>query len=389
MIFRKQLYIVLGTFIILFYSCRSTGKNEVVFETATMNELTDLIDHIQAVRLEHGDSIFIGRNPFIFQRDSSFYLFDKSAQKKIYRFTLDGRFMNTIGKVGTGPGEYPDINQVIIDEKEDDVLMLSYSSYLYRYAKNGQFKERINKTDIQIQSFIRIDSVLWLHALNVNSDTIYILKSNLRLEVSDTLKLVQPGTKDRAVHRPYSLPLYFRFIDHKVCFAVSPYPQINEIDENRVQEKIRFRFVPEEYASKRDLETIGLRELFDFKKLQFLVDFYENEDYLFVYFQCGGHKTGGNLILAVQEKSTGKWRWLDEKVSVPDFNQYHWYTGRICGMGKDGGLMCYIPTPQPLEAYKAVKQLIVNPELFSSVDEEMDMYIFMCYLKPPYLLGQK
>ena len=77
MIFRKQLYIVLGTFIILFYSCRSTGKNEVVFETATMNELTDLIDHIQAVRLEHGDSIFIGRNPFIFQRDSSFYLFDK------------------------------------------------------------------------------------------------------------------------------------------------------------------------------------------------------------------------------------------------------------------------------------------------------------------------
>ena len=51
--------------------------------------------------------------------------------------------------------------------------------------------------------------------------------------------------------------------------------------------------------------------------------------------------------------------------------------------------MCYIPTPQPLEAYKAVKQLIVNPELFSSVDEEMDMYIFMCYLKPPYLLGQK
>lgn len=76
----------------------------MVFETAAMNEFTDLIDHIQAVRLEHGDSIFIGRNPFIFQRDFSFYLFDKSAWKKIYRFVFDGCFMNTIGKVGTGRG---------------------------------------------------------------------------------------------------------------------------------------------------------------------------------------------------------------------------------------------------------------------------------------------
>ena len=32
-------------FIILFSFCRFIGKNEVVFETATMNEFTDLIDH--------------------------------------------------------------------------------------------------------------------------------------------------------------------------------------------------------------------------------------------------------------------------------------------------------------------------------------------------------
>lgn len=376
-------YIVLPIFIFLFTVCNRKQGNEVIFKETTINSLTSLIDHIQAIRLEHGDSILIGRNPLVFQRDSSFYLVDRKGQKKIYRFALDGHFLNTIGTKGSGPGEYMNINKVIVDEKEDNVFILSSNIYVYWYSKEGVFKERLSQTDLQIQDFIKQDSVFWIHTLNANYDTLYLLRTNLQLRALDTLMVPLPKAKDISLHRFASMLFHFNILNNKICFSAPPYPVIYEIEKNRVREKIGFRFVPKEFASRLDLENSGNNQLLDFRSLQLLASFHENEDFLFIDFQCGGRKQGYQFIQAIQNKYTGEWNWCAQPISESNFKKIPWYLGRLCGFSKDGALMCYLPAPQPLVAYESIKDKIVNPELFTTVNEDMDMYIFLCYLKPP------
>lgn len=380
---RKFLFPATFIFIISFLACNSTGKKEVIFKEATINSLTDLIDHIRAVRLEHGDSILIGRNPILFQKDSSFYLVDKNGQKKIFRFALDGRFLNTIGEPGNGPGEYVNIKDVIIDEQEDDVFILSSYTYIYRYSKEGYFKERLVKPHLQIQAFTKQDSCFWIHSLTANYDTIFLLRTNLQLDILDSLIFPLCKTIDNSMHRVASFLFHFKPLGGKVNFSVPPYPQIYEIENNAIREKLSFYFAPQQYATVENLETSNMSDLIDYKLLQYLVNFYENKDYILVDFQCGGRDLEGHLIQAIQNKSSGEWNWWDIPISKNTSHNPHWYLGRIGGMSKDGALMGYIPAPQPMEAFQIVKHLIINPELFTSVNEEMDMFIFLCYLKHP------
>lgn len=71
---------------------------------------------------------------------SKIYILDRQTQS-LFAFDLNGTFLNKIGTVGGGPGEYTDVSDFIIDENENILYMLdNYSSRLYQYkAESGEY----------------------------------------------------------------------------------------------------------------------------------------------------------------------------------------------------------------------------------------------------------
>ena len=120
--------------------------------------LSDLIEDLKIVRFENSErAIFKSQTlPTITtnyigipQTGDSFLLFDK-----------EGKFINNVGKIGQGPGEYPmTIYDAIIDEKEDEIHLASFAflNKVLVYDLGGNFireqitEEKLNKPKIRLE----------------------------------------------------------------------------------------------------------------------------------------------------------------------------------------------------------------------------------------------
>ncbi|MDR1403605.1 MAG: 6-bladed beta-propeller [Tannerellaceae bacterium] len=77
------------------------------------------------------------------------YIFIGDQQTNLfYRFDKDGKFMNTIGKKGGGPGEYAQALFFFIDENLNDFYIIgTQEKALYVYDFSGKFKRKIELTE--------------------------------------------------------------------------------------------------------------------------------------------------------------------------------------------------------------------------------------------------
>jgi hypothetical protein len=76
-----------------------------------------------------------------------FYILDRTKTRRINVFDSSGKFSHTIGKIGGGPEEYMKIEDFTIDEKNSQVIILSYPSVIYRYDLDGRLIERKKISD--------------------------------------------------------------------------------------------------------------------------------------------------------------------------------------------------------------------------------------------------
>lgn len=151
--------------ITLFAGCHpkplSTASEQVTYPGAILSSLTELMDAIEVIRLQHGDSILTDDRVRLLQQDSSFYLVDILGEQNIYRFAYDGRFLNKIGEKGQGPEEFSSMLDIDIEEKSDCVHVLSQPyCTIVCYSKNGTFKER-KQADIPANGFCRSGNGYW------------------------------------------------------------------------------------------------------------------------------------------------------------------------------------------------------------------------------------
>ena len=63
---------------------------------------------------------------------------------RLYTFSRDGRFICEIGRVGQGPGEYQNINNFFIDDKNQLVYIETFRTLL-EYSYDGVFRRSITK----------------------------------------------------------------------------------------------------------------------------------------------------------------------------------------------------------------------------------------------------
>lgn len=95
-------------FLALLSNCTSnpvpTASEHIIYPGATLTSLTELMDAIEVVRLQHGDSILVDDKVRLLQRDSSFYFIDILGGTKHLSFRIGRAFPEQDRTKGTRPG---------------------------------------------------------------------------------------------------------------------------------------------------------------------------------------------------------------------------------------------------------------------------------------------
>lgn len=83
--------------------------------------LSEIATNIQYIPMETNIKCLLGQSPRIQITDH--YIFISTDMEHLYRFSRNGKFLNEIGRVGRGPGEYVKIINYIIDEKNENIYV--------------------------------------------------------------------------------------------------------------------------------------------------------------------------------------------------------------------------------------------------------------------------
>jgi hypothetical protein len=122
------------------------------------------------------------------------------SKQGLFLFTIEGKYLRKIGKIGRGPDEYPDVNDFVIDNDQKEIFILSTRKVCV-YDFNGQFK-RDFKLDFPCEQIImdKNDNLI-IHLYNSAQPTtnpvyswhIFDKSGILRQKIENPLKRVNRG----------------------------------------------------------------------------------------------------------------------------------------------------------------------------------------------------
>jgi hypothetical protein len=144
------------------------------------------------------------------------YIFVES-RREVFQFTLSGEFVGKVGRRGRGPGEYLSAMDIIVDENNRRVSIMSYPA-IYHYSFDGYF---INSNDIYTFDDYQIAADTLVYAssvpfgyhkqklvmLNNDLDTLGGIPNNNRYETNGTFSL---SMRFREPFYKYEGQIYFK-----------------------------------------------------------------------------------------------------------------------------------------------------------------------------------
>ena len=81
---------------------------------------------------------------------------DHGREFYIYRFSRSGKFLNRIGSIGQGPGEYVNYLTFLVDEDKKEVYIFSTNNGVLVYDFEGGFKKQISDFQTMVGMFSSI-----------------------------------------------------------------------------------------------------------------------------------------------------------------------------------------------------------------------------------------
>jgi hypothetical protein len=124
----------------------------------------ELVKNKTIIPLEITDNSLIYANPSLRKDGDNLFVFSNYSASPILHFDTKGNFINVIGRIGNGPGEYANITDVFVHAKKDYVEVLS-NKMIQRYAYDGKPLEHLH-VDISVFSFVHTDDGYWFYGGN-------------------------------------------------------------------------------------------------------------------------------------------------------------------------------------------------------------------------------
>jgi hypothetical protein len=107
-------------------------------------KLSEIAKSIRVVPLETNPNCLIGSTQHLFVGKNSILVSTSGGENKLLHFSLEGKYLNKIGSVGKGPGEYSDINDMSVFENPLRVFIYPSSMRkILEYSFNGNLKREI------------------------------------------------------------------------------------------------------------------------------------------------------------------------------------------------------------------------------------------------------
>jgi len=174
--------------------------------------LNELFDSIKVIPLETNDNSLIVYPVQINIYNDTICLFDNHT-KTISIFSLNGKFIRTIGNKGNGPGEYTYISGYSINKNNGNIRLLSFHNYL-EFTSKGQYiqDKRLPPENSNYQSLFDLNGKLVSSTIPKDSKEYCISIINPR-----TIEIDTQFVKGSKIIKTISNELYQ--YDNKVYYA--------------------------------------------------------------------------------------------------------------------------------------------------------------------------
>ena len=143
--------------------------------------LSEVAEKLEIVPLEMTDESVLSDITEMQVTDHNIWI-DHGREFYIYRFSRSGKFLNKIGSIGQGPGEYTNYSTFLVDEDKKEVYIIANTNGVLAYDFEGNFKRKI----VDIQTILQLFSSVYDQ---------YIL-NNQKFFATQNFALYRPIDKD-------------------------------------------------------------------------------------------------------------------------------------------------------------------------------------------------
>ena len=155
--------LLIGVFVLL--GCSSNKKQEPISKSGVpvinLSEdvstvpsllLSEAAEKLEIVPLEMTDESVLSDITEMQVTDHNIWI-DHGREFYIYRFSRTGKFLNKIGSIGQGPGEYTTYSTFLVDEDKKEVYIIANTNGVLAYDFEGNFKRNIVDIQMILQLF--------------------------------------------------------------------------------------------------------------------------------------------------------------------------------------------------------------------------------------------
>ena len=114
--------------------------------------LSEAAEKLEIVPLEMTDESVLSDITEMQVTDHNIWI-DHGREFYIYRFSRTGKFLNKIGSIGQGPGEYTTYLTFLVDEDKKEVYIIANTNGVLAYDFEGNFKRKIVDIQMILQLF--------------------------------------------------------------------------------------------------------------------------------------------------------------------------------------------------------------------------------------------
>ena len=101
-------------------------------------QFASIFDSCRYVQLETRMESLLGNISKVIPHNNRLYILDKSITKSVFVFDIQGSWINTISRMGKGPGEYLEVTDIYIDPIDESLnLVCPANRKIMKFDQDG------------------------------------------------------------------------------------------------------------------------------------------------------------------------------------------------------------------------------------------------------------